>query len=351
MTTRAVIKRLHDMCVEADATLWDALEAINRGGQGISFVCNSKGRVIGTLTDGDVRRAVLDGAALQARCLRTAMRREFSFVRSRDARADVLDMMRARDINQVPVLDARGRLVALHLLRELLGAVERDNWAVLMAGGQGVRLRPLTRHVPKPMITVAGRPILERLVLHLVGWGIRRIFISVNYLSNVIERHFRDGSAFGCRIEYLREKRPLGTGGSLWLLPSVPKSPIVVMNGDLLTQANLAKLLDVHERGRYVATLGLRPYSIDVPYGVAAVLGDRIVRLEEKPSHRMLVNAGIYVLSPRALRMVPKGQAFPITELFQRCLDRELRVGAHFIETEWVDIGGPEELRKARGAP
>ncbi len=340
---------LRDMCVDVDATLWDALEAINRGGQGISFVCNRKGRVVGTLTDGDVRRAILEGAALRARCLKAAMRRDFSFVRARDARADVLDMMRARDINQVPVLDARGRLVALHLLRELLGAVERDNWAVLMAGGQGVRLRPLTHHVPKPMITVAGRPILERLVLHLVGWGVRRIFISVNYLSKVIERHFGDGSAFGCRIEYLREKRPLGTGGSLSLLPSVPRRPIVVLNGDLLTQANVGKLLEVHERGRHVVTLGLRPYSIDVPYGVADVVDDRIVRLDEKPSHQMLVNAGIYVLSPRAVRMVPKGQEFPMTTLLQRCLDRGLKVGAHFIETEWVDVGGYEELRKARG--
>ena len=182
-------RNLADMTIGVDATIKDALRAINVGAHGIAFVCDGDGRVLGTLTDGDIRRAILGGASLDSRCVCRAMHEEFSFVGPAEGRADVLDMMRARDIDQVPALDSEKRLVGLHLLHELIGSVQRDNWAVIMAGGRGARLRPLTENVPKPMLTVAGRPILERMVLHLVRWGMRRVFLSVNYMSEVIEEH------------------------------------------------------------------------------------------------------------------------------------------------------------------
>jgi hypothetical protein len=253
-------RSLANMLVADDATVLDALRAINAGGHGIAFVTNSGGGVVGTLTDGDLRRAIIGGASLDSRCLRKTVRRAFSFVTLRASRAEVLDTMRARGINQVPVLDRAGRLVGLHLLQDLIGARQRSNWAVIMAGGKGERLRPLTLRVPKPMILVAGRPILERLVLHLVGSGIRRIFISVNYLAHVIERHFGDGHGFGCQIEYLREAKPLGTGGPLSLLPARPRDPLVLLNGDLVTQADIGAMLEFHRQGRYAVTVGTRSH-------------------------------------------------------------------------------------------
>lgn len=340
--------RLARLTIPPDATILDALRAIDAGAEAIIFVRDGSGRVIGALTDGDVRRAILGGANLESRSIPQAMRRDFISVPAEAGRAEVLDVMRARQIEQVPVLDADGRLCGLHTMRELISAAQRPNRALILAGGLGTRLYPITATLPKPMVSVAGRPILERLVLHLMSCGLRRFTLSVNYLAHMIEEHFGDGSRFGCEIEYLRESEPLGTGGSISLLDPPPELPLLVLNGDLVTQCDLGRMLDFHANGAHAATLGVRAYSVEVPFGVAEVEGSRLVGLREKPTQRMLINAGIYVFSPDTIRLAP-GRGFPITDLFQRCLERELSVGAHFLEEEWLDIGRPEELRRARG--
>jgi NDP-sugar pyrophosphorylase family protein len=191
--------------------------------------------------------------------------------------------------------------------------------------------------------------IRSRIGLHLVGNGFRHVYLSVNYLAEVIERHFGDGSHFGCRIEYLRETEEMGTGGPLSLLPERPRHPILVMNGDLITQFDAGQLLDFHERGKFIATVGVRPYSVAVPFGVVDIQDDSLLGMREKPTVGMLVNAGIYVLSPEALDLVPRGEPYPITQLFASALARRCPVGAHLIEDEWLDIGRPDELRRARG--
>jgi dTDP-glucose pyrophosphorylase len=341
--------KLARLRLDPDATLIEAMRTIDAGGCGIAIACDESGGAIGTLTDGDIRRAVLGGSTLDHRSVRDAMQPDFTWVGPDAGRAEVIDMMRARTISQVPVLDEEGRLVGLHLLQELIGATDRENWAVILAGGRGTRLRPLTDTVPKPMLRVAGRPILERIVLHLVGAGFQRIFLSVNHLAHVIEDHFQDGAKFGCQIDYLREQQPLGTGGPLSLLPKRPEHPLVLMNGDLVTQADIGELLDFHTEGGYAATVGVRPYSVQVPYGVVDTEGDRLVRIREKPTERLLINAGIYVIGPDSLPMVPDDRAFPITELVHRCLEGGLPVGVHPIEDEWTDVGLPTELNKARG--
>ena len=343
-------ERLAALAVRPNATLLDALRAINDGRCGIAFVCDATGRVVGTVADGDVRRALLAGKTLDSRSVESTMCADFVAVDESAGRAEVLDLMRAREIAQVPVLDREGHLAGLHLMRELIGKVDRTNWALILAGGKGTRLRPLTETIPKPMVTVAGRPILERLVLHLVGSGVRRIFLSVNHLAQVIENHFGDGARFGCQLEYLREGVPLGTGGPLSLLPSPPGEPLLVLNGDLVTQVNVGDLLDFHACGGYSATFGIRPYALEVPFGVADIREGRLEGLREKPTIQLLVNAGVYVLAPEVLDLLPHGRAFPITELFTQLLARDCRVGTFLIEDEWADIGRTEELRKARGA-
>ncbi len=329
-------------------TIREALHSLEKSALEIVLVVDEREKLIGVLTDGDIRRALLSGSTLDS-AIQGTMQREFTFVGPGMGRAEVLDLMRARSISQIPILDAEGRLIGLHAMHEILGAVERPNWAVVMAGGRGERLRPLTDDLPKPMVKVAGRPILERIVLHLVGFGIRRVFLSVNYKGEVIERHFGDGASLGCRIEYLREGKPLGTGGALSLLPELPADPLLVLNGDLLTHVNIEGLLAFHDRGGFAATVAVHEYVHTVPYGVVERNGDRITGMREKPSQTWLANAGIYVLKPGLVERVPRDKSFPLPALLDECLDRGEAVGAFPVEEEWIDVGHPRELLRARG--
>ncbi len=343
-------RRFDASCIRLGSSLVDAMKAIQKGAVGIALVIGKGDRLVGTLTDGDIRRALLAGRALSD-SLDPFINREFTAVGPEAGRVEVLDLMQARSISQVPVVDKPGRLVGLHLLRELLGAVERSNWAVIMAGGQGLRLRPITEKIPKPMIKVAGRPILERLVLHLVGYGIRRVYLSINYLGHMIEEHFGDGSRFGCRIEYLREKDPLGTGGALSLLPAKPADPLVVLNGDLLTQVNLELMLNQHTADQCAITVGVKRYVHPIPFGCVDVRRRRLIRLQEKPLIEQQVNAGIYILSPAILTKVPRSFCL-MTELIEGALQRREKVGAFEIEEEWLDIGQYDQLKQGRnGTP
>lgn len=330
------------------ATLFETMEAIDKGACEIALIVGEEGRLLGTVTDGDVRRALLAGRSL-ADPVAPVMNRRFTAVGRSAARAEVLDLMRARTLGQVPIVDDAGKLVGLHLLREVLGAAPRPNWAVVMAGGRGQRLRPLTDTVPKPMVHVAGRPILERIVLHLVGFGIRRVFLAVNYLADVIEQHFGSGTAFGCEIEYLREGSPLGTAGALALLPKDPEHPLLVLNGDLLTQFDVGALLEWHESQAARATLAVREYRQSVPFGVVDLDGNRVVGLVEKPTNVFRVNAGVYVISPELLPRVPSGLDYSMPTLIEDCLARGETVSAYGLEDEWIDVGDRDALRRARG--
>ncbi len=326
--------------------LVDAMQSLERSGVEIALVVDA-GKLVGVLTDGDIRRALLGSAKLDSP-LAPYVQREFTAVGPEAGRAQVLDLMQARTFEQIPVVDADRRLVGLHLLRDVIGRKERPNRAVIMAGGKGTRLRPITEHLPKPMIPVAGRPILERLVLHLVGHGIRHVSLAINYLGHVVEGHFGDGSKFGCQIEYLREEQPLGSGGALSLLREPPRDPLLVLNGDVVTQFDVGKLLDFHTAGGFVATIGVASYAHTVPFGCVEVEDARITRFEEKPVLVRRVNTGIYVLEPALLARVPTRQDFPITHLFEEALQRGERLGGYQLEDDWIDVGQQEQLRQAR---
>lgn len=334
--------------VRENQSLKDAMLALERSGTEIILVVDEQGRLSGIMTDGDIRRALLADGHLNAP-LQPHLQRRYTWVGPQAGRAEVIELMQARGINQIPVLDQNERLVGLHRLHELIGQPERPNYAVIMAGGQGTRLRPITENIPKPMIRVAGRPILERIVLHLVGFGVREVFLSVNYLSHMIEEHFGDGEKFGCRIRYLREQEPLGTGGALSLLPNHPTHPVLVMNGDLVTQFKVDELLAHHERGGFVATIGVRRYLHSVPFGCLNLsVNGHVMSIEEKPMLQQMINAGIYVLSPEAIALVPKG-FYPVTNLFETLIGGSRPVGAFEIEEDWIDVGQKEQLAKARG--
>jgi dTDP-glucose pyrophosphorylase len=339
--------RLAESLVPASGTIRDALAAVDRGAAGMALAIGDGGRLVGVVTDGDLRRAILRGAGLDSP-VDPVLVREFVAIRRGQTRADALDLMVARRISVVPVLDDADRPVALHLLHGFVEPVPRDNWAVVMAGGRGTRLAPLTDTVPKPMLRVAGRPILERIVLHLVGHGITRIYLSINYLGEVIEAHFGDGNAFGARIDYLREDRPLGTAGALGLLPEPPDRTLVLLNGDLVTSVDVGDLLDAHERGGYAATVGTRRYVHTVPFGCVERDGDRVIGLYEKPAITREVNTGIYALSTTSVAMVARDEVLGMPDLIARILSRGEPVGAFEVEDDWVDVGQRDELVRAR---
>lgn len=330
------------------ASIRDAMRTINDNWREFALVLDDDRCVVGLITDGDIRRGLLEGLPMEAPAERV-MTREYVSVGPDYDRAGVLDLMKARSVRQVPVLDAARRLVGIHFLEELIGRGEKPNAALIMAGGRGQRLRPYTESKPKPMVEVAGRPILERIVLHLVGHGIRRVFISVNYLAGMIEAHFGDGTRFGCRIEYLRETEPLGSGGALSLLPAGLAHPLLVMNGDLVSQFDVTRLLEHHRREEAEATLAARHHEIEIPFGVLDVEGNRLKGLVEKPSVHQLINAGIYVLEPRLLEDVPRGRFYPMTDLFEGLLRQGRRVSVYRLEEDWIDVAGREDLSRANG--
>ena len=334
--------------VRLDQSIRDVLATLDASGMEIVLITSDSKKLLGILTDGDVRRALLAGAALNDP-LAPYLQKQFFFVNENATRAEVLDLMQARRIGQLPIVDKEGRLAGLHTLHEIIGAGERPNWAIVMAGGRGERLKPITDSIPKPMIRVAGRPILERIVLHLVGCGIRHVFLSVNYLAEIIEGHFKDGTAFGCHIEYLREEKPLGTGGALALLPGRPEVPLIVLNGDLLTRFDADRMFAYHNEGKYRATVGVHEYLHTVPYGVIETERGRITSMREKPSCSWLANAGIYILDPDLPERVPPNTYFPLPALVEGCLDQSEPVGAFRIEDDWDDLGRPRDLRRSRG--
>jgi dTDP-glucose pyrophosphorylase/CBS domain-containing protein len=341
---------LDDLIVAPDTAILQVMKVIDRTGLGVALVCDRARKLQAVVTDGDIRRALINGRGLDAP-IRDVGNARFTAVQDDTSRMEAVDLMLKRGFTCLPVLDGSGRLVDLHTLTAALVGDRIDSWAVIMAGGKGERLGELTKGVPKPMLPIGDRPILEHIVRLLVTHGIRRIFISVNYLGNMIRDHFGDGADFQCRIDYLHEQEdtPLGTGGPIALLPELPRHPLVVMNGDLLTRIHIGRLLAFHRSGEYVATMGLREHIVQVPFGVAEVKESKVVKLVEKPKLNYRINAGIYVLNPELIPTIPKGRMFPITELLNTCLKNGRRVGAYNMQEVWNDIGLPEEYQRAQG--
>lgn len=344
---------MNDMVLQPTATIRDAIAAIERTRRIIVAIVDTEQRLLGIVSDGDIRRAILAGHSLEGP-VSNAMTANPIKAAEEDGPDAWVHQMIALGVAAMPVIDAAGRFRRIAQVDDFAdgpsAAAHADGFwgAVIMAGGEGRRLLPFTTNRPKPMIEIGGVPLLERQVRSMVTAGLRRIYISTNYLGHIIEDHFGDGSAFDAEIRYLREKHKLGTAGSLSLLPERPTDPLLVINGDVLTTSDYGRLLAYHCEHKAFLTLAVIEYRVEIPFGVVRVEGTSAVALEEKPSQGFMCNAGIYVLSPQALDLIAPGTACNMTDIITRAITAGKTVSVFPIHEYWTDIGNPNDLERAR---
>lgn len=341
------MKNLKSVTVSPETTLREAIARIDSSGQQLAIVLHSDGRLAGMLSDGDVRRAILRSCDLSTP-VAEVMNCHPTYAHVSTSPSDLLALMRRKVLHHIPLLNDAKQVVDLATLDSLTGVTERPNWVVLMAGGLGTRLRPLTENCPKPMLHVAGKPILESILESFVEQGFRQFFLSVNYLAESIQNYFGDGSKHGVEIKYLREDKRLGTAGALSLLPDRPSDPLVVMNGDLLTRVRFDQMLKFHDEHVATATMAVREYDFQVPYGVVNINGTSITSIDEKPVHRFFVNAGIYTLSPDSLEHIPADVFFDMPTLFEQLQASGKRTSAYPLREYWLDVGRVDEFERAQ---
>jgi dTDP-glucose pyrophosphorylase len=332
--------------IRADATIRDAIRSIAESSAQIAVVCDDQNRLLGAVTDGDVRRGLLRDYNLDTPVDQIMERQPVTAPADTDP-VELLRMMREHYVHQVPLL-SDGRIVEIAYIDELIAVQPaRDNWVVLMAGGEGTRLRPMTEDLPKPLIPVGAKPILETIIENFVENGFRKFFITLHYKADAIIHHFGDGSRFGASITYVEESDPRGTAGALKLLPEKPTKPLIVMNGDLLTRVDFSSLIQFHETASADLTMCVRNYEIEVPFGVVEIENDRISRIDEKPIQKFLVNAGIYVLGSHTIDMVPDGTRFDMPSLFEMAIQKGMTTTSFPIHEYWIDVGRLEDLNQA----
>lgn len=326
----------------------DAILKINEEKSGIALVVDGEACLIGVITDGDIRRAILKGITLEDQVTQ-AMTRNPVTARNNYSKGELFRMMVQHHISHIPVVDEKNRLLGIvyedTLRRESLLTIP----VVIMAGGLGTRLRPLTERVPKPMLKVNGKPMLEGIVERFRDLGVEEFYISVNYKGEVIEEHFKDGTAWRIKIRYLREKKRLGTAGSLSLLPRNFPTALIVVNADIVTDLDFRAIYQFHREHDPDITVAVKKVSYQVPYGTIEVEHGRIVSLSEKPHIKKYVNAGIYILEPRALPEVPVDQFFDMTDLINKLIAKGRLVSSYLISGAWVDVGQKKDYYQVNG--
>ena len=333
------MKSVKNIKIHKDATINEALKTISKGTFQIAIVVDKKDKLLGTLTDGDIRRGFLKGLNINS-SIKSIFVKNPTIVEKNFSKEKLLGIALSKKIYQIPVVDNNRKLIGIHILDELIKSKTKSNKVVIMAGGKGMRLRPLTKNIPKPMLKVGKKPILQIILEKFKESGYKNFVICVNYKSKVIQDFFRDGMKFGVKITYIHEKIKMGTAGALSLLKKNMKinEPFFVMNGDLLTNLNFEKLLDFHQNHNSKATMCIREYNIESPYGEVQLSKENIIGINEKPSHKFFVNAGIYILDPKCLKLIPK-RFYDMPTLFKKIIDKKEKVISFPLGEYWLDIG------------
>lgn len=331
----------------ANATIHQAIRNLDQVAIKIVLVVNEAGELEGTISDGDIRRGLLKGLDLNSP-IASVIHRNALVVPPELGRDTVMQLMGANKIQQIPVVDEHYHVVGLHLWDEINTPPVRPNLMVIMAGGMGTRLRPHTENCPKPLLPVAGKPMLEHIIERAKLEGFTHFVLAIHYLGHMIEEHFGNGERLQVQIDYLREQSPLGTAGALGLLNPRPGSPFVVTNGDVITDIRYGELLDFHIRYDAAATMAVRVHEWQHPFGVVQTQGVDIVGFEEKPVARSHINAGVYALGPDALSVLSVDAHCDMPTLFERLQARAKRTVAYPMHEPWLDVGRPDDLAAAR---
>ncbi|QGM31025.1 CBS domain-containing protein [Bacillus sp. N3536] len=340
------MKQWKDILVRETTSLFNTMKVIDDSSLQFAVVVDENQRLLGTVTDGDIRRGILRGEGLEVE-IHHVMNKNPLTVSSGKSRSYYLKLLKKNKVKQLPIIDESGKIVDIIFADNSASEQESTNTVILMVGGLGSRLRPLTNDIPKPMLHVGNKPILETIIDGFKQNGFTNFILSVNYKKEIIQDYFLDGADFGVSISYVEEKKRMGTAGALSLLNEKPKTPVFVMNGDLLTQVNFEQLLQFHKESNAIATMCVREYEYQIPYGVIETEGQLLKNITEKPIHRNFVNAGIYVLNPEAFDHIPKSKFFDMPDLFELFIENKLLVSAFPIRENWLDIGRLDDYERA----
>jgi len=337
---------LQEIIVQPNTSIKRVLEIIDKSSKQIVLVVDKNKKLIGTVNDGDVRRGLLKGVSLED-TVKNIYHRNPTVANVNDSKKNILRLATSKKLHQIPLIDSNGQLVGLDILDELIDSNNKKNKVVIMVGGLGTRLRPLTEKTPKAMLHVGKKPILQTIIEKFSNYGFNEVILSVNYKSHIIQDFFGDGSKFGVKIDYILEEKRMGTAGALSLLKEKMAGPFIVMNGDLLTNVNFEHLLDFHTANNAVATMCVREYDFQVPYGVVNVENGIIKAIEEKPIHKFFVSAGIYMLDSQCIDLIPKGDYYDMPTLFEQIIRQGEKTVSFPLREYWLDIGRIEEYEKA----
>lgn len=337
--------KIDDIKINQNASIKQALKVIDKGAIKVAVVLSDDGLLLGMLSDGDIRRALLKSMSLDD-SVNTIINRDPVVANINDTKERILELANEKKLHQIPII-SNGKLIGIQDIREFLAPKNKPNKVILMVGGLGARLRPLTNDMPKPMLDVGNKPILHTIVENFAKHGYTDIIMCVNYKSEIIKEYFEDGSKFGVKIEYVLENKRMGTAGALSLLKERPKDDFFVMNGDLLTNVNFEYLHEYHKDSNALASICIRKYDMQVPYGVVNVRANKVTSIEEKPTQSFFVSAGIYMFSPIVLDFIPKDKFYDMPTLFNDLLKHDFPVYPFPIREYWLDIGRMDEYRRA----
>jgi dTDP-glucose pyrophosphorylase len=329
-------------------TMRDAIELLDYEETKIVMVSDNFGKLVGTITDGDIRRALIKRQDMDTK-LSEIMFKEPTVAHENDSESFIMSIMKNLSLRQIPIVDDHRHIIGLKIGKDFLRSQTKDNPVFLMAGGFGTRLQPLTKDIPKPLLNVGGKPILEIILNQFIELGFHIFYISTHYKAEMLSKYFGDGSNWGVSINYIYEERPLGTAGALGLLQhDLLNLPVIVMNGDLLTKVNIDHLLSFHNEQGGVATMAVREYDFQVPYGVVEVEDQQIKSIVEKPTQSFFVNAGVYVLSKSIIKKIDKGEYLDMTNLLAQEISNLEQINMFPIHEYWLDIGQHEQFEQAQ---
>ncbi|WP_061320783.1 nucleotidyltransferase family protein [Clostridium botulinum] len=340
-----MINNIDKILVYSNYSIKDSLQILDKGAKGIVIVVDKDKKLIGTVTDGDIRRAILKGISLNE-CIVNIMNKSPISIKQETSREKAKEIIIKNGIKDLPIVDENNNIVDMITINDIILPEGKENPVVIMAGGLGTRLKELTKEIPKPMLKVGNDPILYHIINNFKQYGYNKFFVSVNYKAGIIENYFQDGYAYGVKIEYIKENKRLGTAGGIKLAENLLYKPFFVINGDVFTNLNVNNMMDFHIENNFDITLGIRKQYFKIPYGVVKTKGSIIEKIEEKPELEYLINAGVYCLNPELIKFIPKDRYFEITDLINIGIKKGLKVGSYEIKDYWMDIGRIEDYNK-----